>query len=967
MKNAIVLFMFLIPAFLTAQALGDANKDGRVDIVDALNIARVYVGMEVDNFDPYFGDANLDEDITIVDSVLVAQNYVGIEPVLPTFLKDINITVNDPANWDIVMWLFPNLSDSQKDLLYSKGFVVLNEKYENTVSEAYLSYMDKPRLPKVITLDSFLHVFHLTLAHMTETVEQEDLIPALKVFLSDFLAVLKMEFLDMLPDDTYYEAAKQLIIRVAVAENLIHGSSGTNEDLPLSMSQSIEDYLQKVRTGTLVDWEEDYTSYKPRGHYANCSIDFIRVLLIQYFQSLTWLQRAELRVEDYDDLRQMVLFTSLVSRKASLMDKYKLVSGFLTMMKGLCGHFTYEELDAILLETEPENYPDSGYRAFNLSSSLAVLQERLEQNEEKEAVFRLMPKAENQDYNIMKNTHDPEITGRMLPSGMDVAASLFNSSAAYEIIGQSEYANQLLPVIDSLSQQIASIPESQWNQTIAGRWLSALRTLSIEVPSSPFFTTVNQDSWNLKSLNTQLSSWAEFYSDTANYKVPSPEPSPEPTSTPITDPPDNAFFRIEPPEVAVATNTSFSLEIRLDIYEGKVAAYGMTVDYSRDLIAIDQSNHPNGVSAGTDGFLSAVSVSTIGTLMVTGFDVNGIGPDNDLHLLTIDFYAKNQAGKTEVRLSVDNLTDVNAQVISMSEPVIISYVTVTGYTGIRYGDVNNDNAINIIDALLIAQYFVSLNHIHMDLEAADVNHDGQVNIVDALLIAQYYIGLIDSFPGVTVSPTPTPVGLTSTPPSESTPTLIPTPPSTPSPEPPAGYQFVEPFPLGFQHLEQLSLEVIDYLDQNGLSPRHQMKFRVLTEWAEKLAVIAEKYNNHTRLDDDERDFINDWGSKVGYEYFNYVNDPWFIPELNGNIRVIADVYNYHDKVLNLGVGSLAPVLMLLNYPDDARKYVAIGYILRYYELHDENYTRYTIEEWEAKLNMGAVEQPEWFKPLMIEP
>jgi len=59
------------------------------------------------------------------------------------------------------------------------------------------------------------------------------------------------------------------------------------------------------------------------------------------------------------------------------------------------------------------------------------------------------------------------------------------------------------------------------------------------------------------------------------------------------------------------------------------------------------------------------------------------------------------------------------------------------------GDVNGDGSINIVDALLIAQYYVGTASI--DTSLADTNCDGTVNIVDALLIAQYYVGLISQF------------------------------------------------------------------------------------------------------------------------------------------------------------------------------------------------------------------------------
>lgn len=61
------------------------------------------------------------------------------------------------------------------------------------------------------------------------------------------------------------------------------------------------------------------------------------------------------------------------------------------------------------------------------------------------------------------------------------------------------------------------------------------------------------------------------------------------------------------------------------------------------------------------------------------------------------------------------------------------------------GDVNGDGAIDIVDALLVAQFYVGLNPANVDQSKADVNCDGSVDIVDALLIAQYYVGLITGF------------------------------------------------------------------------------------------------------------------------------------------------------------------------------------------------------------------------------
>jgi len=79
----------------------------------------------------------------------------------------------------------------------------------------------------------------------------------------------------------------------------------------------------------------------------------------------------------------------------------------------------------------------------------------------------------------------------------------------------------------------------------------------------------------------------------------------------------------------------------------------------------------------------------------------------------------------------------------LSSPSGIENPTPTPITNL--GDVNNDGSVTILDALLVAQFYVGLNPTNFDQSKADTNCDSTVSIVDALLIAQYYVGLINSF------------------------------------------------------------------------------------------------------------------------------------------------------------------------------------------------------------------------------
>jgi mannan endo-1,4-beta-mannosidase len=61
------------------------------------------------------------------------------------------------------------------------------------------------------------------------------------------------------------------------------------------------------------------------------------------------------------------------------------------------------------------------------------------------------------------------------------------------------------------------------------------------------------------------------------------------------------------------------------------------------------------------------------------------------------------------------------------------------------GDANDNGSVDIVDALLVAQFYVGLG-VTINQSLGDVNCDNALDIVDALLIAQYYVGLIGEFP-----------------------------------------------------------------------------------------------------------------------------------------------------------------------------------------------------------------------------
>jgi hypothetical protein len=217
-----------------------------------------------------------------------------------------------------------------------------------------------------------------------------------------------------------------------------------------------------------------------------------------------------------------------------------------------------------------------------------------------------------------------------------------------------------------------------------------------------------------------------------------------PTETPPPIPPYSApMILITPSSLSVHTNEDFTTDVNADSGTQKVAAYGMSATYDSSLISVDIDKGNDGVVTGADGFVSAVNSTNPGEIIISGFDVNGVGPGSNLNLFTICWTAGNIAGSSVIDLTIDQLVDTNAEPIGY----LYGSSTQVQITELVLGDVNSDDAVDIIDALLVAQYFVDLNPPDFNPEAADVDASGTIDIVDALLIARKFVGLIDTFPG----------------------------------------------------------------------------------------------------------------------------------------------------------------------------------------------------------------------------
>ena len=97
---------------------------------------------------------------------------------------------------------------------------------------------------------------------------------------------------------------------------------------------------------------------------------------------------------------------------------------------------------------------------------------------------------------------------------------------------------------------------------------------------------------------------------------------------------------------------------------------------------------------------------------------------------------------TNIGLKATQITNVSG----VSVPVTTTGSIISIGVALNVGDVTGDNAINLLDALWILQYYNGVRTFDDSaFKRADVNNSNRVDLVDALMIMKYYNGEIKSF------------------------------------------------------------------------------------------------------------------------------------------------------------------------------------------------------------------------------
>lgn len=443
---------------------------------------------------------------------------------------------------------FEPFDKTAEEMLLANGFVVLGNTHYDRLSDLYFNlFGNNTEVPTFITTDAMLHIFHMVYDNLLKTAEKTSLAPKMEELLSLMNSGCAREYDSLTPGTFLKEAARRLWIVFAVGEALIKGDTeitGTETD---PIRDEANEFLTKVYDHSLTEYYpgDDFTMYEPRGHYAGDT------QLEQYFRAVKWISRRIFRVYDPASVEEseyelagaaIMAFILIYGNNGQALATWEEIYTFTSLLID-----TADSITPLMVQQAMENVFGTQdeleyYLHLEDHDNLVLLREELLSDRYPESEIIPVPLANPGDLpkkyvqfmgeryvidgEAMQRTCFPDVGDRALPLGLDVAATVFASSSAYEELADemNNYPG-LKEQVDILIDEFALIPVDKWQRSTYNSWLYTLRSLS-GIPDGAVPDCMKTGLWQREKLNTQMASWAELRHDNILYAKQTMIPAP---------------------------------------------------------------------------------------------------------------------------------------------------------------------------------------------------------------------------------------------------------------------------------------------------------------------------------------------------------------------------------------------------------------------------------------------------------
>lgn len=439
------------------------------------------------------------------------------------------------------------LSDGELGALGKNGFVISQRREFPTflrgLAEIYASH-----LPLYVSADALLETVHSSYDQILLAVEQRMLIPELRKLLVGMRSRLKESSAAERADaDLYLTVALSLLEGKSTAP--VAGADAKRIEGLVAQANKADGQAELTLFG--VQRQEDFSQFKPRGHYTGDP------QLEGYFRALIWLGRVDLRlIETMPDgsqvfRRPQYLATLLLhDLVGSDLPSFQRIDTTIRTFVGESDYMVLAEVEKLIVDL-------GGAEAARTKSDAEVAQAILAGGYGKQQIashimvndgtvptlplnrsFALLGQRYVVDSHVFSElVYDRFKAKRMMPSPLDAAFAALGNAQALGLNPDSEKFTVLPGALARMRVLVDDHAPSFWEANLYNLWLSALRGLSpagdLTDPGMQGLPQIaGTDAWGRRLLNAQLGSWAELRHDTILYAKQSY------TGTPACDFPD---------------------------------------------------------------------------------------------------------------------------------------------------------------------------------------------------------------------------------------------------------------------------------------------------------------------------------------------------------------------------------------------------------------------------------------------
>lgn len=400
--------------------------------------------------------------------------------------------------------------------LEQRGFVVVpadlrlfHSAYEGNVYEGW---------PVFVTTDVAYHEWHQVFDKILRSLEQQVLLPKLKTLVGGLLEAAHAQTVGVAGTPVEAAASRvEQLLQVAATELGLPVSLG-----PLAEQERVlvDAHSASWEISPLTGTKLDYSLLTPRGHYTRTAS------LRRYFVAMSVLGQSAFCLPGTKDCtglepaRLAILASRVLAGNADLVALWRDIYEPTAFLVGLADDYTPLEVADAAEAATPTGLRDASVFADDSAVrnvARALVATRPVRIDPERASVRLMGTRFVVDSFVLDQLVAPNVTGRLVPSALDLAAA-FGSDFAYGVLKQlgvttfPHYDTQL----EAMRQAVATRPAQDWGSTVYDAWLHGLEPMFVP-HGTAFPDFMRTDAWTAKAHQTGFGSYAELKHDTILY------------------------------------------------------------------------------------------------------------------------------------------------------------------------------------------------------------------------------------------------------------------------------------------------------------------------------------------------------------------------------------------------------------------------------------------------------------------